>query len=215
MCGFSQESYNRIHKLDFEKVKANITLMVAAARKAGYNTRNICIVFHVYQFNTMEVVALQDFAHNLNIGAYPYYAFINDPKLLRQYQDESLDVRYWKEISQDIFVHYVQKMIDNHPRNCCNQFGVLTIDEKCNILPCCCLARDDKSYTFVNIFDDNFLTELENWHPDNNCISCINKGLSPYGQGNFAFEVPNERRLNDYSGTELLKALYKKIKNRI
>jgi hypothetical protein len=218
MCGFSQKSYDRIHKLDFEKVKKNITSLVRVAKEAGYDSRNIFITYHVYQFNTTEVFAMQDFADSLDIGTFPHYAFINDPKLFRQYADGTLDVQNWKEISQDIFLYYIQRKLDNHPRNGCSQFDVLTIDEKYNVLPCCCLERDHKSYTFTNILNNDFLEKLSQWQPDGYCLACIQKGWSQTG-GELdvsMFELPKHRKqLSEYSGKELLKELCKKIKNRI
>jgi hypothetical protein len=216
MCGFSQESYNRIHKLEFEQVKRNIFSLVSVAKEAGYNTRRIVIAYHVYQFNTTEVSAMQDFADSLNISSYPYYAFINDPKLFRQYGDGILDVQNWNEISQDIFLYHLRKRMDNHPHNRCTQFDYLTIDEQCNVLPCCCLERDHKSYTFTNVLHKNFIEKLQNWQPDAYCSICMNKGLSPLG--GILEAVPFEFRQRnpiDYSGTELLKVLWQKVKKRI
>ncbi len=73
MCGFSQESYDKIHQFDLEKVKSNIISIVQTAKKAKYNTQAITITHHIYQFNLHEILPLYEFAKKLNVSYSPTY----------------------------------------------------------------------------------------------------------------------------------------------
>ena len=37
MCGFSQESYDRIHKFEFDRIRGNISTIVSRLRSLEYN----------------------------------------------------------------------------------------------------------------------------------------------------------------------------------
>jgi hypothetical protein len=179
MCGFSQESYNKIHKLDLEKVKSNIISLVRSAEKAKWDTHHIFLAQHIYQWNIDEIFKLYNFANSLNVSFDPGYAYINDPILQRRYIENKLNPSETKEISQDLLCYFMQKSMDAHPKKGCNQFDVLVLDEECNVSPCCGVVRSDESYTFANVFNNNFIEKLKNWHPDKNCIECIALGKSP------------------------------------
>jgi MoaA/NifB/PqqE/SkfB family radical SAM enzyme len=214
MCGFSQESYNKIHGFNFEKVKTNIMSIVNVAENAGYDTSKIVILQHIYQFNTHEVPMLYEFSENLKVNFNPYYAFINDPMKLRKYINNTLEPQDWKEISQNIFCYFIQKRLDLHPRNQCRQFDILNLDEKGNILPCCCLPRDHADYILTNIFDENFMEVLGKWQPTETCIECINAGLSPLKtlSDSFNFDFIAHPEL---SFVEVIYLVAKKIKRRL
>ncbi|MDR2641937.1 MAG: radical SAM protein [Planctomycetaceae bacterium] len=214
MCGFSQESYNRIHGFNFEEVKKNIVSIVEVAEKASYNTHKICIAQHIYQFNTHEVSQLYEFSAKLNISFDPYYASINDPMMLRKYIDNRLEPQEWKEISQNIFCHFIQKRRDLHPRNYCYQFDILNLDERGNILPCCCLPRDHADYILTNIFDKNFMEVLGKWQPTETCRECIKAGLSPLKTLGDSFSFTNFTVPSEPSFVEVIYLVVKKIKRR-
>jgi hypothetical protein len=107
MCGFSQQSYDRIHKLDFEKVKSNIVSLVEAAKKANYNTKQISIAQHIYQFNAHEILKMRDFTNELGTSFQPYYAFINDPEVYDRFINNTLAPSEWNEISQDLYYQFM------------------------------------------------------------------------------------------------------------
>jgi MoaA/NifB/PqqE/SkfB family radical SAM enzyme len=215
MCGFSQESYDRIHHLDFEKVKANITALVQVARESGYNLSRISIAHHIYQFNTHEVPQIREFAKKLEISYNPYYAFINDLVRAEKYIDNTLKIADYKEISQNLFCYYIQKRLDKHPKNNCAQFNILNLNEKCDILPCCCLPRDHQDYVITNIFDKNMMQILGQWKPTTYCIKCMQSGLSPLPDIGDSFpylEQPDQSELPFFA---LIHCLANKIVRRI
>ncbi|MDR1483794.1 MAG: radical SAM protein [Planctomycetaceae bacterium] len=212
MCGFSQESYDKIHGFDFEKVKANIASIVEVAEKAGYDTSRISIAQHIYQFNTHEVSQLHEFSEKLKVCFDPYYAFINDWERAKKYVDNTLEPHELKEISQNIFCHFIQKRLDQHPKNQCRQFDILNLDEKGNILPCCVLPRDHEEYVVTNIFDENFMEKLAKWQPTETCIKCMQAGLSPVRTLGDSFSFSNNSEL---SFVEVIYLVAKKIRRRL
>lgn len=188
MCGFSQESYNRIHKLNFNAVKTNIINLVNVAANAGYDISKITVAHHIYQFNIEEIPDLYNFTKELKIGYHPYYAIFGDIDMTYRFTHGYLTPEEWKNVSSEIFGNQIHKRVQNNPKNGCRQFDRLVLDEKCNVLTCCCLPRNHASYKITNLFDANFFKELSEWEPDDNCIFCIKNGLSQYdeqGAGNF------------------------------
>ncbi len=192
MCGFSQASYDRIHKFDFEKVKSNIERIVATARTAGYNTQLISVAHHVYQFNYHEVLPLYEWTKKLNISYNPSYAFINNPKEYRKYVNNELSVAEMKEVGQDLFCHFIDERIKKHPRKGCRLFDTLTIDEQGNIVLCCAIERDHEDYRITNVFDPDFLEKLENWQPPAVCQHCQSTGMSPIAEIPDGASFPDE-----------------------
>ena len=87
MCGFSQQSYNRIHKFKFDRITENISKIVSRLRSLEYNEW-IGINFHVYRFNTNEIRECKRFANDLGISLlfgdayladwWQFESFIND-----------------------------------------------------------------------------------------------------------------------------------------
>jgi hypothetical protein len=181
MPGFSQNSYDRIHGFDFNEVKENIRALVRVANEAKFNTYKIQIRYHQYQFNTYEHLPLKEFAEKLGISYTGYPAHLNDLEMTERYFDNLLTIEQMKDISRDIFGFVLQQRQLEHPRDDCNQFiSCLTLDENCNVNPCCDLPRDHKDFVIANVLDENFMDKLGAWRPTERCISCIKKGLSPY-----------------------------------
>jgi hypothetical protein len=192
MCGFSQESYDKIHQFDFEKVKSNIVSIVQAAKKSRYNTQKIELAHHIYQFNIHEVPALREFARKLKVYHNPHFAYIGDPKMARAYYNNSLNSEVLKEISQNIFCYYLQKRREQHPRNDCKLWDDLTIDENCDILTCCGIERDHPNYRIANVFDENLMQTLKEWRPKETCFQCMKLGMSSLRELPNAFSFPME-----------------------
>lgn len=188
MCGFSQESYNKIHKLNFDTVKANIINLVNMAVKAGYDTKKIIIAHHIYQFNIEEIPNLYNFTKELQLKYHPYYAKFGDLDMTYRFIKGLLTTEEWKSVSSEVFGNQIRKRIQNNPQNGCRQFDRLVLDEKCNVLTCCCLPRNHASYAITNLFEAGFYKKLSKWVPNENCVFCIKNGLSQYdekGEGNF------------------------------
>jgi len=211
MCGFSQESYDKVHQFDFEKVKSNIISIVDTAKKSGFDTRKISIAHHIYQFNMHEVPMLSEFAKKLNVSYNPHYAYIADPARFRRYVNNTLSIEEMKSIASNLFCHYIDKRIQLHPRKGCRLFDDLTIDEECNIVVCCAMERDHPNLIISNIFDTDLKEKLTTWQPPGVCANCILTGISPLNEIGDSFPFPVEL----YSGQprSVIWRLGKNIKN--
>jgi MoaA/NifB/PqqE/SkfB family radical SAM enzyme len=178
MSGFSQKSYDRIHGFNFAKIKENIENITKNLRNAGYQNE-ICIDYHIYQFNVQEINECAHFAEKLCISFIPYFAFFNDWWQMQGWLNNTLSAEKWKAVSEDLFCFYIKGNMQNAPTNYrCPQFDTLVIDENANILTCCCLPKDHVNYTLGNIFDDNIDTVLAKKETQAVCMQCLNTGLT-------------------------------------
>lgn len=138
MCGFSQESYDKIHGFEFQKIKNNIIDIITNFRKAGFNGRAI-LAFHVYQFNMNEVLPASQFSIENEIQFMPSFAFINDFDRGIKYLKNELDYEGLKRASQDLILfNFNTEKIKQRPQNFeCGQYSKLVLDENCNVITCC------------------------------------------------------------------------------
>lgn len=197
MSGYSQKSYDKIHKLDFETVKNNIIKLVKVADKVKYDKKKIIIAHHIYQFNIDEIPLLYEFSRQLGITYHPYYALLGNLEKTNRFLNGLLSQEEWIDISQNIIGFKIWERFNNHPQSGCKQFNRLVLDEECNVLTCCCLPKSHPSYKITNLFDPEFKQKIASWKPDANCNNCIAQKLSQYdekGQGNF--DINNWCRVN-------------------
>ena len=172
-CGFSQESYDRIHGFNFEKIKANTKEIIRNARKYGANY--IEIHYHVYQFNEGdEFIRAKEFCKKLNVCFFPIYAYFNDYNRGIGYLNNTLPIEEYKAASKELYLFYVDGVLKKRPANYpCPQFDKLTIDENGDLLPCCAAIHEK----LTNIVERT-PAEIEEWrHNVRSCIECRNTGL--------------------------------------
>lgn len=89
MPGFSQQSYDRIHQLSFEKVKENIKRIVDNIYSHGFQGDG-SLSWHVYKFNMHEMAAAREFAESLNLRFNAYYPYFNGLSLTQKYLEGQL-----------------------------------------------------------------------------------------------------------------------------
>lgn len=76
--GFSQQSYDRIHQFNFEKIKLNTKKTLYILRQNGFHGEAL-MAYHIYQFNQgLEMSAARNFCEDLDMKFLPSYAYIND-----------------------------------------------------------------------------------------------------------------------------------------
>lgn len=63
MPGFSQESYDKIHGFNFEKIKENIKKYANDMELAGVKDK-MWVAYHMYQFNLDEIYDAYVFLRN-------------------------------------------------------------------------------------------------------------------------------------------------------
>ena len=174
MCGFSQQSYDRIHKFDFDRIRENISTIVSHLRSVGYNQR-IEICFHVYRFNTDEICECQRFANDLGITPVFFDAYLNDWWQYEALIQGTLSNEQRREILDDLFID--EKRLRNVPkRRWCYQWNLLVINEQGEVPVCCNLPNNHPSYSLGTV--DNGITERLRNRPNLPiCKTCMESGL--------------------------------------
>jgi MoaA/NifB/PqqE/SkfB family radical SAM enzyme len=150
MPGFSQKSYNRIHKLNFQTVTDNIRKTAIHFKQLGY-VNKIMVNYHVYKFNLDEIELAREFCEELGIGFVPTFAYFNDFKMFNNFLDKSIKSNDLLEAANDLFLDFYEEEKKNMPQSYrCPEYNYLVLDHKFNILPCCRLTS---SYKIGNLFD--------------------------------------------------------------
>lgn len=142
MCGFSQKSYDRIHQLDFEKVKANIRTIMKELRARGFDG-DAYINYHLYQFNMSEVYEAQAFADEVGIRLHIICAYFNGGKDengvcdSRSWHDGTMSPERMRDVCKDLLLYFVDQMWVNgegHTEVIKEPWSI-TMSERCNLLP--------------------------------------------------------------------------------
>lgn len=176
--GFSQNSYDRIHKLDFQKVTANIEMFCQDMRIKQPDVR-LAMAYHVYRFNTHEVLTAMEFCRSHGIEFTPYNAFLNDFNLAKMYLDRTMPPELLGAVKTDLRLDYVDESISSMPPDYrCPQFTGLAIDEICNVLTCCLLPKDHPNYSLGSIFDMSTASIRKTKLTQRVCIECTRLGIA-------------------------------------
>lgn len=159
MPGFSQESYNKIHKLNFNKVKDNIRYTVKKLREKGFS-KDIYINYHLYQFNIGEVKAAKLFADELGIRFHSMYAYFNGSGEGKKYLNNTLSLSELKEASKEIFLHYLEDLFMNKDYliHKLSEPESITLSEHLNVIPG--RGSNDKD-AIISIFDFKSYKEIK------------------------------------------------------
>jgi organic radical activating enzyme len=177
MPGFSQASYDKIHGLKFERVLDNIEATIANLHQTGFEGRT-ALSFHVYQFNvTEELNSAQEWCASRKIQLQPYYAFLNDYQLGRQFLANALPYDSLKGLSQKLFLHYVDDLVRSQPKDWrCPQWNqILTLNYHAEVLLCCVLPDGHPAQVLGSIFDlspDEILRRKKTSTECDDCMSC-------------------------------------------
>lgn len=199
MCGFSQESYRRIHGFDFEKIKNNIIKFVNDCQLHGFRGE-FFISFHVYRFNTGEIKACEDFASKHGIVFRPYYAILNHWWELLQYINGKLSQDRVERISEDLFgLDEIAETMRKSPASYqCPQHDYLIITEDADVLVCCQLPKHGADFSCGNIIREGINDVLRRKEKMRVCESCIRTGLAYYLNNSLAVPAFYRRSLRQY-----------------
>lgn len=150
MSGFSQQSYDRIHRLRFDKVKENIKKIVDNIYACGFHGDGR-LSWHAYKFNMCEMPDAREFAKSLSIRFNPYYPYFNGLSLTQKYLEGQLADEQ-EEIEHDFMFDHVEKLLGQRPENYrCWLEEVLSIDHKGRIVLCCASDEECKDYIWQPI----------------------------------------------------------------
>jgi MoaA/NifB/PqqE/SkfB family radical SAM enzyme len=184
--GWSQASYDKIHGLRFDRIVANMEATMQNMRSTGYHAA-FNLAFHVYKFNWKdELPAARAWCSENGVNFQPYYAFINDYRQLKSFLDGTINAKDREQISESLFLHYVRDLISSQPTDwVCPQWkGQLTLNHKCEVLPCCALPLDHPDAVLGSVFTLSREEILAGKVGAKECTDCLSSGAN-YWMHNF------------------------------
>ena len=202
MCGFSQQSYDRIHKFKFDRITENIHIIVSRLRSSGYD-QWIDICFHVYRFNTDEIRECERFANDLGVPLMLYDAYLIDWWQYDAFLKGTLPEEKRREILDDLFID--EERLRNVPKRWrCPQWDILVINERGEVPVCCVLPNNHPSYS-LGTLDDGITERLCSRPNLPICKTCMESGIG-YRQNHFEFKGdPSLRKYWRMIGMSIIK----------
>ena len=178
MPGFSQASYDRIHRLDFDAVKANIVTIAKNFRDHG-----LCgpcfINYHVYQFNQDEIDPACKFAMDHELGLQAFYAIIDDLNMYLDYLESKMPYEQLKRASQELFLYHVESLRSRQPAGFeCRNREELVLNERCQVLLCCSGGMNDNSGVLGDLFQMSYDAIREAKSRQEICQRCVSAGCA-------------------------------------
>lgn len=171
--GFSQESYNEIHKLNFDQVINNVDRYINKIPRSKIN-----ITYFLYKFNTNEVKQAAQHFGSININL-PYY---NDYVLAVEFMKRNI-------IPNDMFIDHI-KDIPQCSGVCPLITTNITIDEFGNVLQCCGVSKGVDGYSIGNILDLNTDQIINNRMNNGVCKECTELNVPMYWIKNGEYLTP-------------------------
>ena len=182
MCGFSQASYDRIQRTNFERARENITRIVRECRARGFRG-DFRIFFHVYRFNEGEIGLCKRFANRHRILFYPHYAILNRWDDLKTLAEGGMPSETLSALSEDLHgLDEIPGILAKSPRDgySCPQLGYLVLAENADVVACCQLPKDRPEFLCGNILRDGLADILKRRQEMPVCRDCVRTGLAPY-----------------------------------
>lgn len=178
MPGFSQTSYDHIHRLNFNTVKRNIETYCKLVSKAAPNAI-LTMSYHVYQFNLDEMEVAEQFCKDNGIYFSPFFAYLMDFNQSKTYLDHSMNSSLLRHVSRDLFLYYVDEQLSKSPLNYrCPQYDILHIDEYCNVILCCVISKSHHDYCLGKLSDLSNEDVHRATINQKVCLECTNLGIS-------------------------------------
>jgi len=182
MCGFSQASYDRIQRTNFERARENITRIVRECRANGFRG-DFRIYFHVYRFNEGEIGPCKRFANQHGIAFYPHYAILNRWDDLRMLADGRMPPAALSALSEDLHgLEEIPGILKRAHRDgsTCPQQDCLVLTENADVVACCQLPKDRPEFLCGNMIRDDLADILKRRRELPVCRDCIRTGLASY-----------------------------------
>jgi pyruvate-formate lyase-activating enzyme len=181
--GWSQNSYDRIHGLRFDRVVANMEATITNVREMGY-AGPIRLCFHVYQFNySDEFKQARDWCVSRNVTFFPVYAQINDYRQWKAYLTGTMSPKDLSDVSRSLFLHYVDEVISQQPADwtCPQWTRDLTLNHKAEVLLCCSLPLDHPEAVLGSVFSLSREQIVTGKVSAKECDACIGSGANYCG----------------------------------
>lgn len=178
VSGFSQQSYTRINRLDFQSVLTNLQTF-SEDMHAKWPRAKLEMAYLTYTFNIAETRAASEFCHLHGIQFVPSAAFLNDFTLTKAYLQGTMPPDLLKDVKADLILNYVSNLLEDMPAHYrCPQLDLLTIDENCSLLTCCCLPRSHPNYSLDAIANLDKKTIQNKKTSQSICPECMALGVS-------------------------------------
>ena len=103
MSGFSQDSYDKIHRFSFEKIKSNIKAIYKNIVECGFEGEAV-LSFHVYKFNRHEVMSAKVFAEELGLRFVPINAYFASYSMAKDYLTGKMTNELLKESENELIL---------------------------------------------------------------------------------------------------------------
>lgn len=192
MCGFSQSSYDHIHKFNFAKIKSNIISLLENMREHGFKG-NAIISYHVYQFNEHELNDAKEFAESLKIRIEPVKAYFASYDMAKAYLTNQLDGKDAKDASKELLLSHVKELINNRPTEYrCLVENMVSLHWNGKIELCCCCDDSAENFLWDDIFKIHSLREWQKYRKtmleSNTCNECRALGIDYWFFNNPIYE---------------------------
>jgi hypothetical protein len=147
MPGFSQASYDRIHRLPFPRVLANVDAMLTDWRARGFCGETILSI-HMYRFNLEEMAPAEAWSRDRGIVFSPYCAFFADFKMQWAFATETMAPAVRAHAEQSMFLDMLRDNLSRMPADyqCPQQRDRLNINERGELALCCGAPRHGDTY---------------------------------------------------------------------
>jgi len=175
--GFSQKSYDKIHRLDFEKVLQNIGILNELVPPDTLE-----VLLYAYKFNTGEISRAFEYFSNKNIRFQVGMPHLMDYEDAVGYLTETIDPVKKQGIEDDLFTDHIKSLLlyKEDKKSCPYLQNQLVIDEYNNVLTCCVLSKNSEYYTVGSLFEltkDEIFDVKTRGQPI--CSRCMSAGV-PY-----------------------------------
>lgn len=179
MPGFSQASYDRIHRLPIDNVLRNIELLLADCKRRGSSAQAI-MSFHVYRFNTNELAPAAQFCKKMGLIFSPYFAYFNDAVWSLDFLNGRLSDNVLARAKDELFLEKIAEVASQSPAGFrCPQYDRITINESGELVLCCGAPRPGNDYldgyrlgNFLELRADEVMRLKTTSKACENCLAC-------------------------------------------
>lgn len=153
MCGFSQDSYNKIHGLSYQTVKNNVEKMVRMIHEFFQDVE--CILkLQMYKFNEDEFNEALNFAVKNELNVIPLHAIFADLQQQLKFIDDYTNGLSYLYDTYHIW-DYLPELLSKPLLHKCIQWDSMVVDENLNVALCCMATKEMQEYKLTDVFNIN------------------------------------------------------------
>ena len=192
MPGFSQQSYDKIHRFNFEVIKNNIEKLTKNLYECDFEGDG-SISWHIYKFNLNEMEYGRKFAEALNLRFDAYYPYFNGLSMAQEFFSGKM-ISKQADIENELILDHVNGILEKRPTDYkCFLENILSIDYRGNLVLCCASDEECENFEWMTIFDVSSLGQMMNIRKNmlqcNTCNICREKGYDFWMEKNPKWQV--------------------------